>query len=196
MTANPDFEYIKPLSSVVEHLRTLVAPHPELAHETDRIVADLETRDRHLEDWLNRNTVRRVLIAQALGDNTVHASATWEDVGPAMFIAYPKASPRSSLAVRIDANGLYADGAPPHYVDLGVRITGPAGFDVEYGVVRKTGDVNPQEMTHAGGKLVAVGARAGTYQVQLRVQVQTAGVTWTSTPNNTFSLTVIETATG
>lgn len=196
MSGNPDFSNLKKIKAVAERIHDFLAQHGaprELLAVIDLVVADLEARDEHLEDWLNNNVVRRIHTAQDLGDNTLHDSTGWMDVSPTIALHVVKASSRSRLNVQIAANGLFGDGAPPHWVDVGVRIQGPGGYDAAVGIVRKTGDINPQEMVFVGGKECAIGVPAGVYLVTLRTKVETAGVGWFSTPANTMSMTVTET---
>lgn len=192
---NPDFEYDPPIAGATQRLREIAATHRAVfGDEVDRLIAALEQRDKHLEDWLNRNVVRRIQIASVAGDDTVHDATAWEDVEPEVSHSVVKASPRSALAVQIDASGLFADASPPHNVELGVRVSGPGGYDTDFSVVSRTGDATVQYLVLSGGALVALGVPRGTYAVRLRVQVEAGGVTWTSTPGNSLSVSVTETA--
>lgn len=192
MSGNENFEWRSSITAVTERLREYLTRYPAVATLVERITAELALRDKHLEDWLNNNLVRRVHTDQTLGDNSIHTAMSWTDIGPQVQLSVIKASSRSRFIVEIAVNGLFADAAPPHYVDIGVRITGPDGYDVAVGVIRKTGDVNPQEMTLVGAKECAIGVPRGTYRVRLRVQVEAGAMSFTTTPGNTMSLTVTE----
>lgn len=191
---NPDFEHLVPIASVGDAVHTLLAPHveknPALEGAVDQLVSTLAARDVHLEDWLNRNTLRRVAPANQLGDGSDHSDTGWIDVSPLTTTVVQKANPRSKLMVHLAVNGIATD--PGRFVDMGVRVQGPAGYDHDFLVVRKTVAGSGDPIAHIGVGSVAENVIAGAYLVTLRVRVENSAVTWTSSANDTISMQVIE----
>lgn len=197
MPPNPDFKHSVAATELTKPIHDIIAPHlgplhPAIGDAAAAVAAHLDDRDRALEDYLNRNVVRRTLVENLLGDGTSHTSLTFVDVAPACVVAYQKASARSLLLCTVGVTGLYIDLGPPGYVDIGVHVEGVDGYDEQFGIARTTGRISGTEMTHAASKSVAGDCPSGPVTVTLQVQVQQGGEAWQSTNNDTISLTVTE----
>lgn len=190
MSSNEDFKHPTPAVQLLGPLAQHLSPAQTTAAQA--VAGLLDDRDRVLEDYLNRNVVRRVWSENVLGTNHAHLSTTYIDVVPACEVDIQKANLRSLLLVTLGVNGLYADAGAPSFVDLGAHIVGPAGYDEQFGIASKTGRTTGTEMTHAALKAVAGGAPAGPYTVTLQVKVSQAGASWTSGVSDTISMSVTE----
>lgn len=197
--SNPDFQHVQPAAQLAQHVEVARAAlpvdiHPAIAQAVIAVTADLDQRDKLHEDYLNRNVVRRVWPLNQLGADHAHSDSGFIDVVPLSQVTVQKASPRSVLVVQLGVSGQYNDDSPPHYVDMGVHVEGPNGYDHTFLVGRATGQTNHETMSHPHVCAVAGDADQGTYTVTLVVRTQHEGsVAWLSTNNDTISFSVTET---
>lgn len=196
MTTNPDFTHPTKATELTAPVHELLAalPHvdPAVAAAATRIAQLLDDRDKAIEDFVNRNVVRRILVANVLGDGTLHSSLTPIDVSPLCAVSFPKAQARSLLLCTVGVSGEYVDIAPPGYIVMGVHVVGPAGYDEQFGIVRATGRTAGDTMTHAGADAVAGDCPVGPVTVTLQVHSENGGEGWQSDSGDTISLTVAE----
>lgn len=194
---NPDFEHRNPTPSIGETVHAAVAQHaPAVAHLgpiVDPIVAQLDENARHQEDWLNRNVVRRLQDANELGDGTTYNDTAWQEVTPAISSTVAKAQQHSKLVVVLGCTGYCRDPDPgSHWVDLGVHIIGPQGYDALLRIARNTIDYDKQHLTHAAVQSVGYDLPKGTYLLRLVVRVLTPTTSWASSTIATLSMSVTE----
>ena len=162
----------------------------------DTVWAQLGDLTRRLEDYLNRQVVRRVRSSgEVLGTTTAHTGTTaWQVVAPAVRVTFPKASPSSVFVVDVHVGG-YVDAlpAPPGWAGFGVRVTDAAGTSY--------GDVEVCRVPFAAAAVYEHGSGsaeytalvpAGLVTVDLLVRVNAAGTSWQSASRASMSVTVTE----
>lgn len=186
---NPDFEHPNPVAAMAEVARTVIEhASPSVQAVVLQVSAALDTNAQAIEDYLNRNTVRRQITGGGIGTGDDHADTGWINVTPLVRQTVQKASPRSEFTVTIGVGGVGAGTGA--WVDMGVLILGPGGYDHDFVVCRRSLVVGA--MTHSASAAVASDAPRGTYSATLRVRCD-AGAHWLSTVNDTLSLVVTET---
>lgn len=168
---------------------------PDLHMLTRSLAPDQATRlgdvVRRLEDYLNRNVIRRARAIRVLGSGTTHATAGWNNVVPSVQRTFRKAAPDSVLLVAVSTHGLCdaVAGGREFGVNVDLDGTNVGDFSICSMNVPAAG---LGDSLHIGGEDEVPVTGAGFVTLTLRYRPGAAGAAWTPRAGDSLAIAVAE----